>query len=221
MEYTEIHAKQILNKYKKMDSWFQVRYSMNMYRGCEHGCIYCDGRSNCYWPKGGNETFSTKIFVKVNAPHLLAKELAKIKDREPIAIGGGVTDVYQPCEEKYEITRRCLEILARNKYPSHLMTKSSLILRDLDILKQLSQDNWFFVSISFSTVDDNISKIFEPRCSPPSVRLQVVKKLNSEGIKTGITFMPILPFITDSEEQLEQAFSEFKQADAHYIIVGS
>ena len=211
----------ILNKYRKMDSWFQVRYSFNPYRGCEHGCIYCDGRSNCYWPRGGNEQFSTKIWVKLNAPYLLRKELAKIRGREPTAVGGGVTDIYQPCEEKYEVTRKCLEVLARVKYPSHLMTKSSLILRDVDILKELSEDNWCFVSVSFSTVDDSIAKIFEPRCSPPSVRLDVVSKLNREGVKTGITFMPILPFITDSGEQLEGAFREFKRADAKYVIVGS
>lgn len=221
MEYKEITAKSILNKQKEIDDWFRCRYTMNIYRGCEHGCVYCDGRSKKYWPDGGNVSFSDIVLIKKNAPELLNKELIKIKKKEVIYLGGGVNDTYQQCEEQYKLTRKCLDLIRMHKFPVHLMTKSKLILRDLDLLKQISEENWITISISISTPDAKIAKLLEPDAPTPKERFDIVKKLNKEGIPCGITFMPVMPFISDSEKVIEQMYSTAKDIGAKYILDSS
>jgi len=181
MQYKDIHPKTILNRYKQIDPYFQCRYSMNIYRGCEHGCMYCDGRSSKYWPEGGNVTFSEIVLVKKTAPQLLDKELFKIKRKEPVCLGGGVNDAYQPCEKEFEVTRKCLEVLKMHKAPIHIITKSDMILRDKELVSEIAKQSWCHVSFSFSTPDAKIAKILEPGCTNPGDRLKAMKGLTDAG----------------------------------------
>lgn len=217
-EFIEITPKSILNKYEKVDSWFQCRYSMNVYRGCQHGCHYCDGRSKKYWPKGGNENFDSRIEIKVNAPELLAKKLQAIKEKEVICVGGGVTDVYQPIEAKYELTRKCLQIILNNGFPAHILSKSDLVLRDIDLIKKIAAKNYCAVTFSFSTTDDKMAKILENSAPYPSRRLAAMNLLNKEGIMTGACLMPVVPFITDSDEMIEKSVSDISNSGGLYIM---
>lgn len=218
MDYREITAESILNRLKHADDWFRCSYTMNIYRGCEHGCTYCDGRSKRYWPKGGNESFSEVILVKKNAPELLDKELFRIKRKQVICLGGGVNDSYQPSEEQYRLTRRCLDTIRLHGFPVHLMTKSRLILRDLDLLKEINEKSWLSVSISFSTADTRLAKLLEPCVPTPKERFDIIRKLSSEGITAGVTFMPVMPYMYDSEQDIEEMFLKAKEAGASYIL---
>lgn len=222
LEIIETNPKTILNRYEVVDSWFQCRYSMNIYRGCQHGCAYCDGRSGKYWPKGGNELFDKRVEVKINAPALLAKSLQQIRDRgepkEVISVGGGVTDVYQPLEKKYELTRKCLQAILNNRFPAHILTKSDLVLRDIDLIKKIAEKSYCAVTFSFSTTNDELGKALEPCSSYPSQRLAAMKELNRQGITTGACLMPIVPFITDSDEMLDTSIKNLSDNGAGYVM---
>ncbi|PKP54868.1 hypothetical protein CVT91_17795, partial [Candidatus Atribacteria bacterium HGW-Atribacteria-1] len=176
MTIRETEAKSILRKYKKIDSWFISRYGMNLYRGCIHNCIYCDGRSEGYYVDG---EFGEDVTIKVNAVEILRRELDPKRKRAPfkrsfIMIGGGVGDSYQPIEEKYQLSRRALELVDEYNFPVHVLTKSTLIKKDIDILKKINKKSRTIISFSFSSVDDKISAIFEPGVPPPSERLKTL-----------------------------------------------
>ncbi|MBN1217024.1 MAG: radical SAM protein [Candidatus Lokiarchaeota archaeon] len=156
MSITEINAKSLLRKHKRIDSWFGARYGMNLYRGCSHNCIYCDGRDEKYYVEG---EFGRDVAVKINAPELLKKELNPARKRVPFKkgyfiIGGGVSDSYQPIEIKYRITRQIIEIINAYNYPIHILTKSILVERDLDLFKENNKKNNTIISFSFSSVDN-------------------------------------------------------------------
>lgn len=222
MPITEIKAKSILRKQKRVDSWFISFGGMNLYRGCTHACAYCDGRNEKYNVTG---IFERDIEVKVNAPELLLKELHPGRKSAPVnkgflLLGGGVNDSYQPCEKKYELTRKALEIAAGYEYPVHIFTKSSLIKRDLDIIKKINEKSKVLVSFSISSSDDEISRIFEPGASPPSERLDTLKFFRDNGINGGIFFMPVIPFVTDIPDVMNNSLKAIKQAGAEYVIFG-
>ncbi len=218
MEYKEIYPKTILSRLKDKDSWFQCRYTMNIYRGCEHGCIYCDGRSTRFWPDGGNVSFSDIALVKMNAPDLLDKKLRKLTKKEVLCLGGGVNDSYQPCEQKYELTKKCLYYIKLHGFPLHMMTKSTMIERDIELIKEIAKKQWCYVSFSFSTPDKSLAKVLEPNIPSPEVRLKTMKKLTDSKIPCGVAYMPIIPYVTDSPEMLEEMFSLAKEHGASYII---
>ena len=164
MTIKEIEAKSILRKHKKIDSWFVSHYGLNLYRGCTHNCVYCDGRSERYYVDG---EFGEDVSVKVNAIEVLRRELDPKKKRVPfkrsfIMLGGGVGDSYQPIEKRYQLSRKALQLFYEYKFPVHVLTKSNLIKRDIDILKKINDQRRAVVSYSFSSVDDPISAIFEP-----------------------------------------------------------
>jgi DNA repair photolyase len=218
----EIEAKSILRKHKKIDSWFISRYGMNLYRGCTHNCVYCDGRSEAYYVDG---EFGKDVTVKVNAIELLRRELDPKRKRVPfkrsfIMMGGGVGDSYQPLERKYELTRKALELMYEYNLPVHMLTKSTLIKRDVDILKRINEQSRAIVSFSFSSVDDKISAIFEPGVPPPDERLQAISFFKNEGIACGMFLLPVIPFITDTSELLEQTVSRAKEAGVDFVIFG-
>ncbi len=222
MAIREIEAKSILRKHKKIDSWFISRYGMNLYRGCTHNCVYCDGRSESYYVDG---EFGKDVTVKVNAIELLRRELDPKRKRVPfkrsfIMVGGGVGDGYQPLEKKYELTRKALELMYEYNLPVHMLTKSTLIKRDADILKRINAQSRAVVSFSFSSVDEKISAIFEPGVPPPAQRLQTISFFKNEGIACGMFLMPVIPFITDTPELLEQTVSRAKEAGVDFIIFG-
>ncbi len=218
----EIEAKSILRKHKKVDSWFVARYSMNLYRGCLHNCAYCDGRSEGYYVDG---EFDNDIDVKVNAPELLAKELDPKRKRIPlkkgfVMLGGGVGDSYNPLEKKYEIARKSLGIISDYNFPVHILTKSTLVKRDSDILQQINQKSKAIISFSFSGIDQNICKTFEPLVPSPIERMQIISDFKKQLIMVGIFFMPVIPFITDSTNHMEISIQKFKEIGVDFIIFG-
>lgn len=218
----EIKAKTILRKYKKIDSWFISQYGFNLYRGCIHNCVYCDGRSEKYNVDG---EFGKDVVVKINAVDLLRKELNPKRKKVPlkkcfIMCGGGVGDSYQPIEKEYRLSRRALELLYEYNFPVSILTKSTLVKRDIDIIKKIYKQNKAIVSFSFSSVDDEISRIFEPGVPSPSERLETVKFFKKKGIACGMFLLPVIPFITDRPHMIEDSVFKAKQAGVDFIIFG-
>jgi DNA repair photolyase len=182
-------------------------YSLNPYRGCQHGCIYC------YSPETLREKRDWGSFVEVkrNIPSVLAKELGRM---EKGVVGlGTVTDAYQPLEERFEVTRRCLEQLLKRDFPICIQTKSSLVLKDIDLIKRFSAKE---VGLTITTLDEGYSSIFEPLASPPKTRLATLSKLASEGIDTWVFIGPIIPLVTDDD--LECLISEIANSGANKVI---
>lgn len=216
----EVEAKSILRKHKRIDSWFVSCYGMNFYRGCTHNCIYCDGRSEKYQVEG---EFGEEVEVKTNAIEILRRELDPRRKRVPLKkcfmmVGGGVGDSYQSVEKKYQLTRQALELMSEFNLPAHILTKSTLIERDIDILQQINEQTRAIVNFSFSSVDDEISAIFEPGVPPPNRRLETIVKFKQAGIACGLFLMPVIPFISDTADQIEKVFQKAKEIGVDYII---
>jgi DNA repair photolyase len=234
--YREYECKSMLRFHKYVDNWFWGDASLSPYRACEHACNYCDGRSERYH---ASEDFDSVVMVKKNAPEVLKIELDKLypkqrtlgeftgesfKERRPrpvIMVSSGVSDAYQPVEIKYELTKCLLELLRDYSMPTYVMTKSDLILRDLDILKDINERSWCNVSFSFSAVDRDIAQLFEPKASLPEKRLQAMKTIADEDILTGATCIPVIPYITDSDEQMENTIEAVKEHSGKYVLVGT
>ena len=216
----EIEAKFILRKHKRIDSWFLSCYGMNFYRGCAHNCGYCDGRNEKYQVEG---EFGEEVAVKINAIEILRRELDPRRKRVPLKkcfmmVGGGVGDSYQPVEKKSQLTRQALELMLEFNLAAHVLTKSTLIERDIDILKKINERTRAIVNFSFSSVNDEISAIFEPGVPSPSRRLETIIKFKQAGIPCGLFLMPVIPFITDKPEYIENVFQKAKEIGVDYII---
>lgn len=208
----KITAKTILSPVKN-DWFFGISYNMNIYRGCQHGCIYCDSRSSCYKIKDfGNIEF------KQNASELLSKELASKKRRATIGFGS-MNDPYMPIESETKQARKALGIIAQRKFPVHIITKSPLVCRDIDLLLEISKI-YAAVTISFSTVDDSLAKKLEPNAPLPSERLSALKTLTERGVYCGIAFMPIIPFATDTQDNISSLVHLAAEANVSYILPG-
>ncbi len=210
----EITAKTLLATVRQPDPWFGLKYNFNLYRGCQHQCIYCDSRSECYQI----ENFAGEVLVKVNALELLEKELTKKRLKGTIGTGS-MNDPYMPLEARLNLTGRALEIIARHAFPVHIITKGTLVLRDLSTLQQISR-TYAAVSFTITTADDALSKKLEPGAPPASERFAALRQLSAAGILTGITMMPILPFIEDNEENLRQLVEQAAASGAKYILPG-
>jgi DNA repair photolyase len=208
----EIEAKTIISKVKNPSMWFGIEYNTNFYRGCSHKCIYCDSRSECYNIENFND-----IEVKTNAPLLLERELMK-KKRKYIIGTGAMCDPYMHAEKKYEITKKCLEVINKYHFPVTITTKSDLILRDIELLKEINKKSKVMVMITITTVDDDLSKIIEPNTPLSSTQFQTIKKLTEVGIETGILLMPVLPYITDTEENIKNLVLKAKEVNTSFII---
>jgi DNA repair photolyase len=207
-----IETKSILSKLREKDTWFGIAYNMNLYRGCQHGCIYCDTRSECY----GINDIST-ISVKKNALDLLAKELpAKRKNKATIGTGS-MNDPYMPVEKELQLTRKALQIIASERFPVHIITKSNLVERDADILQDISK-TYAAVSFTITAADDSLSQRIEPHAPPSSERFKAMRLLAERGIYTGVTLMPVLPFINDTKENIAAIVERAKASGASYIL---
>ncbi len=222
MSVNEIIAKSILRKHKKIDSWFLSRYGMNLYRGCMHNCVYCDGRAERYYVKG---EFSSDVSVKINALEVLRRELDPKRKRTPfkpgyVMVGGGVGDSYQSVEEKYELTRKTLFLLYEKKLPIHILTKSTLVRRDIDIIEKINEKNKAIISFSFSSTDEKISKIFEPGVPSPIKRLETISFFKDKGIACGMFLLPVIPFITDTKDIMEKTIKNARDVGIDFIIFG-
>ncbi len=218
-QFTEVFPKTIVNKVDSPD--VPMGYSMNPYQGCEHGCVYCYARnSHNYWGYSAGLEFETQILVKKNAPELLRKKLrSKSWKGTPIMLSGN-TDCYQPCEKKYGITRRCLQVFLEMGHPVGLITKNHMITRDLDIIEALHKHNLVHVAISINTIEDSVRQFLEPRTSTIAKRLYAVKKLSDRGIPVVVLAAPIVPGLTDhSILPLAKACAEAGARSINHIIV--
>lgn len=192
------HPRKVVNKVTSPD--LGMMYSLNPYQGCEHGCIYCYARNTHeYWGFNAGLDFESKIVVKKNAPSLLEKFILH-PDWQPVPISvSGNTDCYQPVERKLEITRGLLKVFARYRHPLGMITKNSLILRDLDLLSDLAKDNLVHIYISITTLDEDLRRVMEPRTASAKKRLQTVEELSKAGIPVGIMNAPVIPGLNHHE----------------------
>ena len=208
----EIRAKVLLSHVKQPDTWFGLKYNMNLYRGCQHQCIYCDSRSECY----GIENFGSEVLVKMNAIELLREELARKRVRGTIGTGS-MNDPYMPLEREMNLTGRALEVIAQFGFPVHIVTKSDLVLKDLDTLREI-KGIYAAVSFTITTANDELAKKLEPGAPLVSERFRAMRVLAAHGIYTGVTMMPILPFIEDKQENIVQIVARARDCGASYII---
>lgn len=209
MDY--ITAKTIVSQYIENNPWFGINYNMNIYKGCSHGCIYCDSRSECYQI----ENFD-KVRVKENAANIIHKEL-KVKKKKGIVGTGAMSDPYNPFERELMLTRNALQEINLNNFGVSIATKSELITRDIDILKEIKSHSPVLVKITITTFDDELCRKIEPNVSLSSERFEAIKKLSSNGIYTGILLMPVLPFINDNVENIKNIVREASKCGAKFI----
>ncbi|MFW5713772.1 MAG: radical SAM protein [Brevefilum sp.] len=212
MRYREIKVKGILNHLSGEDEWFGLKYNLNLYRGCEHQCIYCDTRSHCYQI----ENFNEEVLIKMNALELLEDALPRKRQIGLIGFGS-MNDPYTYAEERYRITERALKMIAKYRYPVHIITKSDMVLKDLAILQDINRVKTR-VSFTITTADDLLAKKLEPGAPSPSRRLAAMRVLSENGIETGVVMMPVLPFIEDSPEKITRIVLTAKDHGADYII---
>jgi DNA repair photolyase len=208
----EIQAKVLVSHVKQPDPWFGLKYNMNLYRGCQHQCIYCDSRSECYQI----EDFNHDVLIKANALDLLRRELARKRVKGTIGTGS-MNDPYMPLETEVNLTGRALEIIAQFRFPVHIVTKSDLVLRDLDTLIEINKV-YAAVSFTITTTDDELGKKLEPGASPVSDRFRAMRVLAEHGIRTGVALMPIPPFIGDTEENITAIVQATHEHGATYFI---
>jgi DNA repair photolyase len=204
-------AKSIISTNQSPDISFDQ--SINPYRGCEHGCVYCYARPNhAYVGLSPGLDFETKLFVKANAARLLEHEFAKPSYRPRTIMLGGVTDIYQPIERGYGITRSLLEVMEKWRHPVALITKSQLVIRDLDILGRLAERGLVKAAVSVTTLDRRIARVMEPRAAAPHRRIETIRMLAEAGVPTTVMAAPIVPAINDSE--IEAILEECAKAGA-------
>ncbi len=199
--------------YKKVSNIISPNNGMNLYRGCTHGCIYCDSRSKCY---NMDHEFED-IEVKENALELLEEELKK-KRKKGILSTGSMSDPYMPIEQQLNYTRGMLKLAYKYGFGVHLQTKSELILRDLDLLKKINKQTKVRISITLTTVDEELCKILEPKVATTKARFEVLKKLHEAGIETYVWLSPILPYINDTLDNLRGILQMCKEARVKGII---
>jgi DNA repair photolyase len=237
-------SSKIINEYSGVDSWFWLNGSVNPFRGCEHDCAYCDGKAEYYHI----ENFSSHIRIKTDSHLRLRKELQKLgfvssdcqtldsflsengnikKSTQKsnynfvLAIGGGVCDVYQPAERKFQITRKILKIIHEFSVPISILTKNKLVLRDLSLISKINARKYANVNISIALMNDQTREIFEPFSSSIYDRFSTLKELRKENIHGGVMAMPILPWIGDNEENIRKLVKESKKSHAEFILPSS
>ncbi|MDG5490656.1 PA0069 family radical SAM protein [Psychroserpens sp. SPM9] len=218
-QYLSVFPKTIVNQVKSPD--VGMAYSMNMYQGCEHGCIYCYARnSHEYWGFSAGLDFERRILVKKDAPALLETFIKRKSWKAYPIIMSGNTDCYQPAEQQFKITRQCLKVFSDYKHPVGIITKNALILRDLDILKALAQDNLVSVNVSITSLSEATRRILEPRTATIKKRLETVKVLSDNGIPVNVMLAPIIPSINSHEIlPLAKAVSEAGALSIAHTIV--
>ncbi len=206
-----IYAKKLVQTVKSDYPWFGVDYNMNIYRGCNHGCIYCDSRSSCYQV----HDFDT-VKVKQDAPIKVENEL-KSKRKNGVIGLGAMSDPYNYYEKKLKYTKDVLKSISKNQFGVFIITKSDLVIRDIDIFKSISNHSVCNVALTITTYDEELKKEIEPYSPSSSDRFDAIKELSDNGIYTGILMMPILPFINDSIENIENIVKRASEVGANYI----
>jgi len=215
--YREQHAKTITRLRGTVDPWFIGRYGMNLYRGCEHGCIYCDGRAERYYVPGD---FSRDITVKRNAVQVLARELTRIKEPGFVFLGGGVCDAYQPAEEHFRLARGVLELARDHRLPVQVLTKAALVERDLDLLTAINDQTRAILSFSIQTLDDDLRQRFEPGAAPIAERLRLLAAAKERGLGTGVMAMPVLPGLSDQPGHVDELVGRAAAIGVDFVLGG-
>jgi DNA repair photolyase len=217
VEYFSLPSRALLNRCVS-NRRMPFTWTINPYRGCEFACKYCYARyTHEFMEMRDGVDFERKIYVKQQAAWLLRQDLKKVRRGEEIAIGTA-TDPYQPAEKRFEVTRSILEEFAQHRgFEIGIVTKSDLVLRDIDVLRRISEQNQLFVNITITTLDTNLARILEPRAPRPDLRLKAVKELNLAGIKAGVISAPVVPGITDSPAALDALVAATKEAGGKYI----
>jgi DNA repair photolyase len=225
----QINVKSILNKHKNRDSWFLEEYSATPYRGCQFRCVYCYIHGSKY----GNYA-SDSLAVKANAPELFSRQLrlrARKKEYGIIFLGSS-SDPYMPLEEECRMTRKLLEVILAYRFPVEVCTKSTLVTRDIDLLKEINQaailpedlagklTHKVIVSFSLSTADETQARIFEPGAPSPLQRLEAMKKCKDAGLLAGVNLIPVLPFLSDDEGSIDRMIGMAKEYGADYVLLG-
>ena len=217
VEYFTLPTRSLLNRVVSNRN-LPFTWAINPYRGCEFACKYCYARYTHEFMEMTDEDFEHKIFVKQHAADLLRQELKKVKRGEPIAIGTA-TDPYQPAERRYEVTRAILEEFARHRgFEIGIVTKSNLVVRDTELLREIGCHNRLFVSVTITTVNVELARILEPRAPRPDLRLEAVHQLNLAGVAAGINCAPVLPGITDAPKDLDALVAAAAAAGAKSIF---
>jgi DNA repair photolyase len=218
-QFFKDHSKTVIAHNDSPDIGFQS--SLNPYRGCEHGCIYCYARpTHEYLGFSAGLDFESRIMVKEDAPELLRRELSSPKWQPQVIFLSGVTDCYQPVERKLKLTRRCLEVLAEFRNPVFIVTKNRLVTRDADVLGELARHHAACVWLSITTLDPKLRAVMEPRTSPPAARLAALRELSAAGIPVGVNVAPVIPGLTDHElPAILQAAADAGARSAGYSIV--
>lgn len=216
VDYEVYRAKRVLITHKRIDEgWYWNKYSAHPYVGCYHGCHFCYARAEKYMQYPDPAAFAEKVKVKANADRLLRKELSRV-ERNVI-----ITGDYQPAEKKFGLSRKILEVVRDMRFPLHVLERSPYLMKDIDILEEINAQTWCCISFSFSTVDDDLSRLLEPRAPSPSSRMRAIRELAEQGFLVGLSYMPIIPFITDSAEQIEETIATAKESGAQYALCAS
>lgn len=206
----QIPAKTIVTR-NKSTSWFGTNYNMNIYKGCCHGCIYCDSRSECYHV----EDFD-RVRAKENALEIIRNDLRR-KIKTGVVATGAMSDPYNPFEKQLQLTRHALELLSAYGFGAAIATKSDLIVRDIDLLKEIQSQSPVITKITITTADDGLSKKLEPNAPLSSQRFEVVRRLSQAGIFTGVLLMPVLPFLEDSEQNVMSVLHMARESGARFV----
>lgn len=206
-----IRAKTIISGYSPNEHWFGMNYNMNIYRGCNHGCIYCDSRSDCYRV----EDFDT-VAAKENALEIIGNEL-RSKRKKGVVGTGAMSDPYNSFEKTYELTRGAVKLIDRYRFGFAFATKSTLCARDADLMAAVREHSPVLAKITITTADDSLAGMIEPFAPPSSERFEAAAKLSEAGIPVCVLLMPVLPFINDTEENIRQITRLSAQADVKYI----
>lgn len=209
MEY--IPAKTIVTKTKAPSKWFGIDYNMNIYKGCCHGCIYCDSRSDCYQIRDFD-----RIRIKENALQIIRDDLRR-KTRSGVVGTGAMSDPYNPLEKKHLLTRHALELCDAFGFGAAIATKSALLERDIDILQSIKEHSPVLLKVTVTTADDRLAEKIEPFVSSPGKRLRMIDALSRHGLYTGILLMPVLPFLEDSIENIGEIIRRAEASGARFI----
>jgi DNA repair photolyase len=214
VKYEGVSCNQVLDSYGIAGTRFWTRHCFDPYINCEFSCVYCD-KVTVNREDYGNS--SAPVYVKMNAPKVLARELSELKRRGVVNLGVA-TDVYQPAEKKYRITRQILEVLKEHNCPFAIGTKSDIVLRDLDLICEAAEKAWCCVSFSVTTLDENLAKLLEPNAPSPKRRLEAMRRFADAGMTTGIWLSPIVPYVTDGEENMANVIRTAVENGAKFVL---
>jgi DNA repair photolyase len=213
--YTDV--KRVLSRTDLAQTFIPSKARFSPYRACEHACKYCDGRAEKYFVEGN---FERDVVVRRNLPDLLTQELEKLREPTIVSIGSGVSDPYQPVDCAEKLMARSAAVLEEMSMPATVMTKSSLPLRDIETWSSLNRKKQFFLIVSLTTLDDSIREVFEPYSSPVSERLNMLRTFKARGCRVGVLAMPLMPYITDTEENVHALWKELADIGVDFAMPG-